>query len=217
MPRGSVIGLLGPSGSGKTTLMRSVVGVQVVAGGTVEVLGAAGGVAGAAAPVGYVTQAPSVYADLTVRENLRYFAAVLGGRRGDVDRVLDDVGLTDHADRCAAGSPEARGRGRAGRRPAERPGGAGARRADRRPRPGAAARPLGHVRAAGAAGVTLLVTSHVMDEASRCDRLLLLREGRLLSDSTCRAAGAHREPTIEQAFLRLVDEAAARGPRREAA
>ena len=90
VPRGSVTGLLGPSGCGKSTLMRSIVGVQVVAGGTVEVLGEPAGSKALRRSVGYVTQAPSVYADLTVRENLRYFAAVLGapprrrrpGRRG---------------------------------------------------------------------------------------------------------------------------------------
>ena len=96
VPRGTVTGLLGPSGCGKSTLMRSIVGVQLVEGGTVEVLGHPAGAKALRRSVGYVTQAPSVYADLTVRENLRYFAAVLGapvircrprGRRGRPDQA----------------------------------------------------------------------------------------------------------------------------------
>ena len=105
IPRGQVVGLLGPSGCGKTTLMRSIVGVQQVAGGTVEVLGEPAGSARLRHRVGYLTQAPSVYRDLTVRENVRYFAQVSGcgagaGRGGA--RVLDAVDLTDHA--CDRGS-----------------------------------------------------------------------------------------------------------------
>src|SRR3954463_4444551 len=102
VPAGQIVGLLGPSGCGKSTLMRAVVGVQVVAGGEVTVLGRPAGSPELRSEVGYVTQAPSVYADLTVRENLRYYAAVLGAAAGDVDRVLDQVGLRDHADRIAA-------------------------------------------------------------------------------------------------------------------
>ena len=96
---GTVTGLLGPSGSGKSTLIRSIVGVQQVAGGRVEVLGHPAGSRALRARVGYMTQAPSVYGDLTARENLRFFARVLG-RRGDaVDRALAAVSLDDHADR----------------------------------------------------------------------------------------------------------------------
>src|SRR4029079_17920470 len=95
---GSVTGLLGPSGCGKSTLMRSVVGVQLVAAGRVEGPGRPAGSAALRRRVGYVTQAPSVYSDLTVRENLRYFAAVLGAPRSDVDRVIEEVGLSDHVD-----------------------------------------------------------------------------------------------------------------------
>src|SRR5690242_13071832 len=93
VPRGSVVGLLGPSGCGKTTLMRAVVGVQIVASGTVTVLGHPAGSRPLRRRVGYATQSPAVYDDLTVRENLRYFASVLGAPRGDVDRVIQEVGL----------------------------------------------------------------------------------------------------------------------------
>src|SRR5262245_22687793 len=95
VPRGSVTGLLGPSGSGKTTLMRCVAGVQRVAGGTVTVLGTPAGSAALRRQVGYFTQAPSVYADLTVSENARYFASLHGLGASDADRAINDVGLKD--------------------------------------------------------------------------------------------------------------------------
>src|SRR3954447_316948 len=94
VPRGSVVGLLGPSGCGKTTLMRAVVGVQIVAGGTVTVLGHPAGSRALRRRVGYSPQSPAVYTDLSVGENLRYFASVLGAPRRDVDRVVEETGLT---------------------------------------------------------------------------------------------------------------------------
>ncbi len=209
VPRGSVTGLLGPSGCGKSTLMRSIVGVQVVAGGTVEVLGHPAGSTVLRQSVGYVTQAPSVYGDLTVRENLRYFAAVLGAPPGDIARVVDAVGLADHVDDMTArlsGGQEARvslaaallgtpdllvlDEPTVGLDPVLR-------------------RELWDLFARLASdGVTLLVSSHVMDEASRCERLLLMREGRLLADDTP-AALLERTGTsdIESAFLALVLDA----------
>ena len=97
VPAGSVAGLLGPSGSGKTTLIRAVVGVQIVKSGTVTVLGRPAGSAALRRDVGYVTQAPSVYADLSVRENTRYFASLYGLGAADADRAIRDVGLGDAA------------------------------------------------------------------------------------------------------------------------
>src|SRR5947209_604864 len=95
VPAGRVTGLLGPSGCGKTTLLRAIVGVQLVKSGRVDVLDRPAGSAELRRRVGYVTQAPSVYADLTVRENLSYFATVLRAPRGDVERVVEAVGLAD--------------------------------------------------------------------------------------------------------------------------
>ncbi len=211
--RGSVTGLLGPSGGGKSTLMRAVVGVQVVAAGRLDVLGLPAGSPGLRRRVGYVTQAPSVYADLTVRENLRYFAAILGAPRSDVDRVVTEVGLGTHAEALVgrlSGGQEAR--------------------------VSLAAALLGEpellvldeptvgldpvlrrdlwalFRALAARGVTLLVSSHVMDEAAQCDRLLLLREGRLLADDSLDGVlAATGTPDVEAAFLALVDSADAAG------
>src|SRR5829696_6360217 len=96
--RGAVTGLLGPSGSGKTTLMRAIVGVQKVAGGEVTVLGQPAGIAALRARVAYVTQAPSVYTDLTVRENLEYFVRMLDAPADRVARAIATVGLERQAD-----------------------------------------------------------------------------------------------------------------------
>ena len=218
VPRGSVTGLLGPSGCGKSTLMRSVVGVQVVAGGTVDVLGRPAGSAALRSLVGYVTQAPSVYADLTVRENLRYFAAVLGAPRSDVDRVVSEVGLDSHADAVVgrlSGGQEARvslaaallgepellvlDEPTVGLDPVLR-------------------RDLWRLfRGLAARGTTLLVSSHVMDEASQCDRLLLMREGRILADDTQAGLLARTgADDVESAFLALVEQDAAGSPGRTA-
>jgi ABC-2 type transport system ATP-binding protein len=112
---GVVTGLLGPSGSGKTTLMRAVVGLQVVEAGRVTVLGRPAGTRELRRRVGYLTQAPSVYGDLTVRENLGYFARILGV---SADRVDATIGTVGHGAPGRAGDP--------------RP-----RRADGGPRPGA--------------------------------------------------------------------------------
>jgi len=94
---GQITGLLGPSGCGKTTLMRALVGVQRGVRGTVTVLGEPAGSPTLRRRVGYVTQTPAVYADLTIRENLRYFAAVLSADRHRVDEVLAQVSLDDRA------------------------------------------------------------------------------------------------------------------------
>jgi ABC-2 type transport system ATP-binding protein len=206
VPRGTVAGLLGPSGCGKSTLMRALVGVQVVAGGEVQVLGQPAGSPALRRRVGYVTQAPSVYADLTVRENLRYFAAVLGAPRSDVDRVVDEVGLGSRADAVVgrlSGGQEARvslaaallgepellvlDEPTVGLDPVLR-------------------RDLWQLfRDLADRGTTLVVSSHVMDEAAHCDRLLLLREGRLLADETMDGLLTRTGTSdVEAAFLALV-------------
>ncbi len=111
IPRGLVIGLLGPSGCGKTTLMRALVGVQRNVTGTLEVLGRPAGQAELRARVAYLTQAPSVYSDLTVRENLRYFTSILGAEERDIAQVLARVQMSALADRVIRSSPAASRRG----------------------------------------------------------------------------------------------------------
>lgn len=211
VPAGQLVGLLGPSGSGKTTLMRAVVGGQANVTGTLEVLGLPAGDPGLRHRVGYVTQAPSVYGDLTITENLRYFARLIAAAEADVARVLAEVDLTAIADR----------------RVSVLSGG-------ERSRVSLAAALLGRpellvldeptvgldpvlrrdlwalFRGLAERGTSLLVSSHVMDEATRCDRLVLMRQGRVLADATLpellERTGA---PDADGAFLALVDEAEA--------
>jgi ABC-2 type transport system ATP-binding protein len=206
VPRGTVTGLLGPSGSGKTTLIRAIVGVQVVKSGTVTVLGKPAGSTGLRRSVGYVTQAPSVYADLSVRENARYFASLYGLGAAAADQAITDVGLAGAAAQlvgnlsggqrsraslaCAMiGTPEllVLDEPTVGQDPVLR------------------ADLWGKFHALAAAGTTLLVSSHVMDEAGRCDRLLLIRDGRLIGDDTPAAIRARAATDdLEEAFLRLI-------------
>jgi ABC-2 type transport system ATP-binding protein len=204
---GLVTGLLGPSGSGKSTLMRAIVGVQRVESGQVLVLGERAGSPPLRRRVAYTTQAPSVYGDLTVRENLRYFAQILGAPRQRVDEAVETVDLGADADRVVN----------------ELSGG-------QRARASLASALLGRpevlvldeptvgldpvlrrdlwatFRELAVAGATLLVSSHVMDEAERCDELLLLREGRLLASGSVpeirRRTGTD---DLDEAFLRLIE------------
>lgn len=213
VPRGAVVGLLGPSGCGKSTLMRSIVGVQRTHGGTVEVLGRPAGTRALRDRVGYVTQSPSVYADLTVAENLAYFAAVVGVPRtevrGEVERVLELVDLAGH--RSARVSNLSGGQFSRVSLGAALVGTPELLVLDE---PTVGLDPvlrrdlwdLFHRLAAG--GATLLVSSHVMDEAVRCDRLLLMHEGRLVADDPLPALLERTGATdAEGAFLRLVEPA----------
>src|SRR2546421_1003839 len=207
VPVGTVTGLLGPSGSGKTTLMRAIVGVQKVRSGTVTVLGQPAGSAGLRPRIGYVTQAPSVYADLTVRENARYFASLYKGvTRADADQAIADVGLSDAAEQLVSSLS----------------GGQFSRASLAcalvgRPdvlvldEPTVGLDPVlreelwKKFRELAATGTTILVSSHVMDEAGRCDRLILIREGNIIADDTV-AAVRHAAGTddLDEAFLRLI-------------
>jgi ABC-2 type transport system ATP-binding protein len=206
IPAGSVTGLLGPSGSGKTTLIRAIVGVQIVKSGTVTVLGEPAGSAVLRRTVGYVTQAPSVYADLTVRENARYFASLYGLGAADADRAIVDVGLADAAGQLV-GNLSGGQHSRASLACAM----IGTPRLLVLDEPTVGQDPVlreelwAQFHALAAKGTALLVSSHVMDEASRCDRLLLIREGLLIGDDT--PAGIRAEAgtqDLDEAFLRLI-------------
>jgi ABC-2 type transport system ATP-binding protein len=206
--RGKVTGLLGPSGTGKTTLIRAIVGVQIVQSGEVSVLGEPAGSASLRARVGYVTQAPSVYRDLTVRENLRYFARILNAAEERITDVIETVSLGEHADQAVDNLSGGQGArvslatallGRPDVLVLDEPtvGLDPVLRAD-----------LWRTFAGLAAdGATLLISSHVMDEAVHCDRLLLMREGDILAASSpnelLERTGAE---DMEQAFLRLIEE-----------
>jgi len=206
VPAGSVTGLLGPSGSGKTTLIRAVVGAQVIRGGRVTVLGEPAGSTSLRRHVGYVTQAPSVYADLSVRENARYFASLYGLGAAEADRAITDVGLGAAAGQLV-GNLSGGQRSRASLACAL----IGAPRVLVLDEPTVGQDPVlraelwARFHELAASGTTLLVSSHVMDEAGRCDRLLLIREGRLIGDDTPAALRAAAETDdLEEAFLRLI-------------
>jgi len=207
VPTGQVTGLLGPSGSGKTTLMRALVGVQKVKSGTVTVLGEPAGSPALRTRIGYVTQAPSVYADLTVRENARYFASLYpNATRADADRAIADVGLSDAADqlvRSLSGGQHSRASlacalvGKPDLLVLDEPtvGLDPVLREELWDR----------FHALADSGTTLVVSSHVMDEAARCDRLVLIREGRIIADDTVAAVRAEAgTEDLEEAFLRLI-------------
>jgi len=207
IPAGSVTGLLGPSGSGKTTLMRAIVGVQKIERGIVTVLGRPAGSAALRSQVGYLTQAPSVYADLTVRENVRYFASLYKGvSTADADATLEAVGLADHATQLVRDlSGGQRARANLACTLVSRP------TVLILDEPTVGQDPVlrdelwRQFRALAAEGVTVLVSSHVMDEAGRCDRLLLIREGTLVADETPAAITAATGTTdLEAAFLHLI-------------
>ncbi len=204
---GTVTGLLGPSGCGKSTLMRAIVGVQIVASGEVRVLGLPAGSPELRRRVGYVTQAPSVYADLSVAENLRYFAAIVGVGAERIAEVIDTVGLT----------------GREGQVVASMSGGERSRVSLAtallsRPEllvldeptvgldPVLRAELWRAFHALADQGSTLLVSSHQMDEASECDQLMLMREGAILEVTTPQGL---RDETGEQdlarAFLAVIE------------
>lgn len=203
-----VTGLLGPSGCGKSTLLRSIVGVQRVAGGTVTVLGEAAGSAPLRDRVGYQTQSSSVYDDLTVSENLRFFARVLGRPPASVAEAVTAVDLAGHRDQVV-----------------------GRLSGGQRSRVGLAVALLGEpdllvldeptvgldpvlrrdlwalFHRIADAGTAVLVSSHVMDEAERCDQLLLMREGRIIAQDTPAAIKAQAgADDVEAAFLALVEQ-----------
>ena len=210
VPAGQITGLLGPSGCGKSTLMRSIVGVQVVRSGSVEVLGRPAGSAPLRSEVGYVTQQPSVYGDLTVAENLRFFARVLGVDAGEVERCVQQVDLAAEQDRVVehlSGGQRARVSlavallGSPGLLVLDEPT-VGLDPVLRRDL-WALFDTLAH-----RDGVTLLVSSHVMDEAVHCDRLLLMRDGRIIADDTLEGILQRTGASdVEDAFLRLVEGA----------
>lgn len=207
VPAGMIVGLLGPSGGGKTTLMRSIVGVQVVASGSVTVLGEPAGSPVLRSRVAYMTQQASIYDDLTIRQNLRYFARVIGAPQEDVDRVLERTRLTAFASRLAgslSGGQESRVSLAAAL--------LGSPELLVLDEPTVGLDPVlrvelwGLFRELASEGRSVLVSSHVMDEATRCDRLLLMRAGEIIADDTPQglldAAGTD---DAEAAFLAIIE------------
>lgn len=210
VPHGSVTGLLGPSGCGKSTLIRAIVGIQIIKSGTVTVLDGPAGTPAARRRVGYVTQEDSVYPDLTVMQNLRYFAALTDSDEAAVLEAVDNVGLAGQVDSLVA---DLSGGQRA------RVSLAAALLSDPDlyllDEPTVGLDPVlrrdlwGLFHRLADAGTAVLVSSHVMDEAERCDRLLLMREGRIIADGSPDEIRARTGAVdVEQAFLSLVESSA---------
>jgi len=204
---GKITGLIGPSGSGKTTLMRAIVGAQEISKGSLQVLGTAAGSKVLRVRIGYVTQAPAVYTDLTTRQNLRYFATIMGCPKSEVGRVLQLVDLQPQADQLVGSLS----------------GGQMARVSLAvallgRPQllvldePTVGLDPVlrKHLWALFASiakdGRSLLISSHVMDEAEMCPELLLLRDGKVLEHGPkAELLERTKTKTVEAAFLQLVE------------
>jgi ABC-2 type transport system ATP-binding protein len=206
VPAGRITGLLGPSGSGKTTLMRAIMGVQVLTSGSVQVLDLPAGHPDLRHLVGYVSQSPSVYPDLSVEANVRYFGAMHRKGRGEAAEAIAAVGL----------EPQAR------QKTGDLSGGELSRVSlacalVAQPRllvldePTVGLDPVlradlwTRFRSMAESGTTLLVSSHVMEEASHCESLLLLREGTLLAQLTPAELSRRGQSTdLEQAFLHMI-------------
>lgn len=203
---GKITGLIGPSGSGKTTLIRTIVGAQKITSGSLKVLDKPAGSKPLRREIGYVTQSPSVYGDLTVSQNLYYFAAILGKGAEDIQRVIKQVdleGQTNQVVNSLSGGQHAR------------VSLAVALLGDAKvlvlDEPTVGLDPLlrEHLwdlfKSLAAEGRTLLISSHVMDEAEKCNDILLIRDGAILS--FCSKADLLKKTgtkTVESAFLALV-------------
>ena len=191
--------------------MRSIVGAQIVAGGSIDVLGHPAGSPALRRRIGYVTQAPSVYPDLTARENLAYFGTTVGATAADIAATVHDIGLDDAANRpvstlsggqlsrvslgaALVGRPEllVLDEPTVGLDPALR-------------------RDLWDLfHTLRDAGRTLVISSHVMDEATRCDRLVFVRQGTILADDTFENILANTGTTnADAAFLALSERGTA--------
>jgi len=206
IPKGRITGLLGPSGCGKTTLMRAIVGVQIVEAGEIQVLGHLAGSTALRKNISYVTQSPSVYEDLSVFANLQYFQRLYGVPVALVEEAIETVGLSDVRDKLVRNLSGGQ-RARVSLATALIPN----------PEllvldePTVGLDPVlrgelwATFRKLADDGATLLVSSHVMDEAERCDELILMREGRILSHSTLeQLLKETAAPDVESAFLKLV-------------
>jgi ABC-2 type transport system ATP-binding protein len=204
LQRGEIYGLLGPNGSGKTTLIRLLIGLLKPTAGSVRVLGQAMPGKAILAQVGYMTQASALYEDLTVRENAAFFAEMCGGAsRERVDEVVALVDLQERAGSLvrtlSSGMKQRTSLACA---------------LVHHPRlllldeptvgvdPQLRATFWAYFRHLADEGVTLVVSSHIMDEAERCDRLGFMRQGRLLAEgSAAELRSRAGTATLEEAFL----------------
>lgn len=210
LPEGKIIGFIGPSGAGKTTLIRTIVGRQKIAKGHVTIFGQPAGSATLRSQLSYMTQEVSVYADLTVEENLRYFATMAGNygkrSRAVTSELLKTVDMSDKAKNLASSLS-----GGQKQRLSLAVALIGYPKLMVLDEPTVGLDPLLRerlwelFRRIAAQGTTLIVSSHVMEEAERCDDLLLVRNGEIIAHDSpqaiCERTGSK---TVEESFLKLV-------------
>jgi len=206
VPRGKVMGLLGPSGSGKTTIFRSIVGVQAISEGSIQVLGLEAGTIGLRNKIGYLTQSASIYSDLTCEENLKYFSRILGTTEISVNEIIELIDLGANRKQLAStlsGGERAR--------VALATALLGSPELLILDEPTVGLDPLLRIdlwklfHRLAQQGKTLLISSHVMDEADRCDHLTLLREGKVLASGTPAELRAQANSSeMEDVFINLV-------------
>ena len=206
VPRGKVMGLLGPSGSGKTTIFRSIVGVQAISEGSIQVLGLEAGTIGLRNKIGYLTQSASIYSDLTCEENLKYFSRILGTTEISVNEIIELIDLGSNRKQLAStlsGGERAR--------LALATALLGSPELLILDEPTVGLDPLLRkdlwklFHRLAQQGKTLLISSHVMDEADRCDHLTLLREGKVLASGTPAELKAQANSSeMEDVFIKLV-------------
>ena len=206
VPRGKVMGLLGPSGSGKTTIFRSIVGVQAISEGSIQVLGLEAGTIGLRNKIGYLTQSASIYSDLTCEENLKYFSRILGTTEISVNEIIELIDLGANRKQLAStlsGGERAR--------VALATALLGSPELLILDEPTVGLDPLLRkdlwklLHRLAQQGKTLLISSHVMDEADRCDHLTLLREGKVLASGTPAELRAQANSSeMEDVFINLV-------------
>lgn len=213
LPRGKIVGFIGPSGAGKTTLMRAMVGRKRIDSGKITLLDHPAGSRELRTQVSYMTQDVSAYGDLTMKENLRYFATMLGMKRRDMRTHIDEITrIVDMQEQQKQLVNSLSG--------------------GQKQRVSLAIALLGFpalmvldeptvgldpvlrdelwklFRKLADEGHTLIVSSHVMDEAERCDELLLVRDGRILAQGSPEELRQRTHSrSVEASFLKLVGDA----------
>ena len=211
LPPAQIIGFIGPSGAGKTTLIRSIVGRQKIQKGTITVFGMPAGAAGLREHIRYMTQELSIYPDLTVYENMAYFASMLGLHKKAAKPIIADViktvGLTDHTNQLVSKLS-----GGQKQRASLAISFIGSPKLMVLDEPTVGLDPVLReelwvlFRQLATAGTTLIISSHVMDEAERCDDLLLIRDGKLIAHgSPAMLKKQTGTASVEQSFLKLVE------------
>jgi ABC-2 type transport system ATP-binding protein len=205
LPGNKSIGLIGPSGSGKTTLIRTLVGSQIITKGTAKIFGEKVGSASLRSRIGYMSQKSAVYGDITVKENFEYFASICGSSEQQVAEIMESMRLNLHRDKMASslsggeatrlslgiallGNPEILflDEPTVGLDPSLRI-------------------ELWKIFASlRNQGKTILITSHMMDEAERCDILILMRNGKIIFQGNAEQLKAKTQSeSIEHAFIKL--------------